>query len=134
MVHQDSGRATATILIADDRESNRALLQEILAGEGFNVVGAEDGAAAWEEFKHTRLDVMMPQLAGFDVCQKIKADPEARLTPVILVTALSGNSPHTSSGGCVRRSDHGKALQAGAVSSRSALHDGAGSAQGLVGP
>jgi putative two-component system response regulator len=53
-----------------------------------------DGAAAVEELSKTQvdlvlLDVMMPHLNGFEVCQKIKSNPEAYLIPVVLITALS---------------------------------------------
>jgi putative two-component system response regulator len=84
----------ANILIADDHEPNRALLQELLTAEGFSVTTAQDGADALECFARLKpdlvlLDVMMPVLNGFDVCQKIKQDPDTALTPVVLVTALS---------------------------------------------
>lgn len=84
----------ATILVADDHAENRDLFQEVLATAGFNVLVAEDGAAALQKFKHSKpdlvlLDVMMPHLNGFEVCARIKADKETYLTPVVLVTALS---------------------------------------------
>src|SRR5207302_2570949 len=54
-----------------------------------------DGAAALEELTRTPielvlLDVMMPHMSGFEVCEKIKSNPETYLLPVILITALSG--------------------------------------------
>jgi putative two-component system response regulator len=84
----------ATILVADDHAPNRDLLEEVLASAGFNVLLAEDGAAALQKFRRVKpdlvlLDVMMPHLNGFEVCARIKADKETYLTPVILVTALS---------------------------------------------
>ncbi|HUD54689.1 MAG TPA: HD domain-containing phosphohydrolase, partial [Terracidiphilus sp.] len=58
------------------------------------VVTVPDGAAAVEELTRTQvdlvlLDVMMPHLNGFEVCQKIKSNPETYLIPIVLVTALS---------------------------------------------
>jgi putative two-component system response regulator len=83
-----------TILIADDHAPNRVLFEEFLTAEGFNVVTTGDGAAALQEFQHSKpdlllLDVMMPHLNGFEVCESIKGNRETCLTPVILVTALS---------------------------------------------
>jgi putative two-component system response regulator len=58
------------------------------------VIAVPDGAAALEELNHVAadlvlLDVMMPHLNGFEVCERIKANPETYLIPVVLVTALS---------------------------------------------
>ena len=86
---------TGTILVADDQAANRELLEELLATQGFNVITASDGAEAIQQLSRTQvdvvvLDVMMPHLNGFEVCEKIKSDPSTYLIPVILVTALSG--------------------------------------------
>jgi len=86
--------SSGTILVADDHEPNRALFEEFLTAESFSVVTVADGAAALQEFHRSKpdlllLDVMMPRLNGFEVCEKIKASKETCLTPVILVTALS---------------------------------------------
>jgi putative two-component system response regulator len=83
-----------TILVADDQPANRELLDELLSSEGFNVLTAADGVAALEHLNLVNvdlvlLDVMMPELNGFEVCTKIKANPETYLIPVVLVTALS---------------------------------------------
>lgn len=85
---------SGTILVADDHEPNRLLFDELLTAAGFSVVTTADGAAALQEFHRRKpdlllLDVMMPHLTGFEVCEKIKANKETCLTPVILVTALS---------------------------------------------
>lgn len=94
MLLQPHQRITGTILVADDQPANRELLQELLTIEGFTVVTAEDGAAAFREYTRidpdiVLLDVMMPYLNGFEVCEKIKSNPETYLTPVVLITALS---------------------------------------------
>jgi putative two-component system response regulator len=83
-----------TILVADDNETNREILQEMLVAEGFSVVCAEDGADALQQFTQLKpdlvlLDVEMPHLNGFEVCRRIKQDPETCLVPVVLVTGLS---------------------------------------------
>jgi putative two-component system response regulator len=85
---------TGTILIADDQAANRELLTELLSTQGFNVITAAGGAEALDQLCRVQtdlvlLDVMMPELSGFKVCEKIKADPDTYLIPVILVTGLS---------------------------------------------
>jgi putative two-component system response regulator len=85
---------TGTILVADDQVSNRELLEELLAAEGFKVATVSNGVAALEQLSIVPidlvlLDVMMPHLNGFQTCEKIKANPETYLIPVILITALS---------------------------------------------
>jgi putative two-component system response regulator len=94
MLSQSHQPVTGTVLVADDKASNRELLEEILSAQGFKVVSVPDGAAALEKLSTLPvdlilLDVMMPRLSGFAVCQKIKSDPETYLTPVILITSLS---------------------------------------------
>ena len=85
---------TGTILVADDQASNRELLEELLTAEGFKVASVANGAAALEQLTTAPidlvlLDVMMPQLTGFQACEKIKSNPDTYLIPVILITALS---------------------------------------------
>ena len=94
MQYQSHQSVTGTILVADDQAANRELLDELLTTQGFRVVTVPDGAAAVEELTRTQvdlvlLDVMMPHLNGFEVCQKIKSNPETYLIPVVLITALS---------------------------------------------
>jgi putative two-component system response regulator len=86
--------SNATILVADDSEVNRELLSDILIGEGYKVVCAEDGTRALYEIENRAidlvlLDVLMPGMTGFDVCQSIKSRPETRFIPVVLVTGLT---------------------------------------------
>jgi len=91
---QSNQQVSGTVLVADDQVSNRELLDELLSSEGFNVLTCADGAAALEHLNLVNvdlvlLDVMMPHLNGFEVCTKIKANPDTYLIPVVLVTALS---------------------------------------------
>jgi putative two-component system response regulator len=81
------------VLVVDDVAANVELLRTWLMREGYSVVTASDGeeALAMVESTHPDLvlmDVMMPKLNGYDVCEKIKRNPATRLTPVVLVTAL----------------------------------------------
>jgi DNA-binding response OmpR family regulator len=85
---------SGTILVADDQLSNRELLSELLTTQGFKIITAADGAEALDQLSRVPtdlvlLDVMMPQLSGFEVCEKFKANPDTYLIPVILVTGLS---------------------------------------------
>lgn len=82
------------ILVVDDEPTNRVLLEELLEAQGYTVVTAEDGQQALEKFNGMEpdlvlLDVAMPKLSGFEVCRRLKGNPETRLTPVVLVTGLS---------------------------------------------
>ena len=81
-------------MVADDQAANRELLEELLITQGSRVIAVADGAAAIEELTRTQidlvlLDVMMPHLNGFEVCEKIKNNPDTYLIPVIMITALS---------------------------------------------
>lgn len=94
MLSRSNHPVTGTILVADDQASNRELFSELLTAQGFKVITAADGAEALEQLNRVPtdlvlLDVMMPQLNGFEVCEKIKANPDTYLIPVILVTGLS---------------------------------------------
>jgi putative two-component system response regulator len=94
MSYQSSQPTTGTVLVADDQASNRELMQELLSGEGFDVITAPDGVAALQELSRVQVDlvisdVLMPRMSGLEVCEKIKASPETYLIPVILVTSLS---------------------------------------------
>lgn len=82
------------ILVVDDDATNRELLQEFLVADGLQVVTAPDGRSSLEEFARLKpdlvlLDVNMPFLNGFEVCQRLKSNPDTRLTPIVLVTGLS---------------------------------------------
>src|SRR5580692_6281561 len=82
------------ILIVDDETGARAALEFLLRREGFEVRDAADGPAAIQECASFRpdlilLDIVMPGMDGFEVCRRIKATPEGRLTPVVLITGLS---------------------------------------------
>ena len=77
------------ILIADDNEDIREVLSTYVVKEGFEPIVAEDGIEAFETFKKCNpavvlLDIMMPGLDGYKVCQKIR---EISQVPIILITA-----------------------------------------------
>lgn len=83
----------AHILVVDDNEDNRTILQRRLERQGYTVECAEDGNRALEmvgaqPFDLVLLDVMMPEVDGYEVLQRIKEDPKTRDIPVIMISAL----------------------------------------------
>ena len=89
-------RSDYKILIVDDVVSNVLLLKILLTNEKFQVLTAANGNQCIEQTRKEKpdlilLDVMMPDLSGFDVAVILKKDPETRDIPIILLTAL--NSP-----------------------------------------
>ena len=86
------------LLIADDNLPNCELLDAVLSDQGHEVEFAHDGAETLEvaaaaaakgaPFDLVLLDIMMPKLSGYEVCQRMKADPALAATPVLMVTAL----------------------------------------------
>lgn len=83
----------AHILVVDDVEKNTRLLVDLLGAKGYRTSKASSGAEALELIARTApdlvlLDVMMPGMSGYEVCQKLRADPRHALLPVVLVTAL----------------------------------------------
>ncbi|HZW25930.1 MAG TPA: response regulator [Gallionella sp.] len=86
--------AAATILVVDDSQPNVKLLRLILTAAGYRVIGAYSGPEALEMLHRERpdamlLDVRMPGMSGYEVCRKVREDPEFSDLPVIMVTALS---------------------------------------------
>jgi len=83
-----------TILIVDDNSANLGVLSDALSQEGFEVRVAKSGKMALERVKYARpdlilLDVMMPEIDGFETCRRLQANPETTQIPVIFMTALS---------------------------------------------
>ncbi len=81
------------ILVVDDHPSSRMTAVALLSVEGYDVMEAESGSAALSQVFATNpdlilLDVMMPGMDGYEVCRRLKADEQTRLTPIVFVTAL----------------------------------------------
>ncbi len=82
------------ILTAEDQQHIRKLIEYKLTNCGYVVVAVEDGVQALEKARELlpaliMLDVMMPQMTGFEVLAALKADERTRSIPVLLVTAQS---------------------------------------------
>lgn len=80
------------ILVVDDEEDLVNFVKLRLQGNNYQVVAASDGEEALKVFAQEKpdlvlLDILMPKLDGFQVCQKLKADPAAANIPIIMLTA-----------------------------------------------
>ena len=89
----ERGSASGSLLIVDDNEANRALLARRLRRQGYTVSLAENGRQALEKLRARRfdlvlLDVIMPEMGGYHVLEKMKQDPLLRHLPVIMISAL----------------------------------------------
>ncbi|MDA9403892.1 PleD family two-component system response regulator [Bradyrhizobium sp. CCBAU 45389] len=98
---------SARILVVDDVPANVKLLEARLSAEYFDVMTASNGAEALAISRRAEcdiilLDVMMPDMDGFEVCRRLKSDPATHHIPVVMVTAL--DSP----------ADRNRGLEAGA--------------------
>ncbi|MEA3338337.1 MAG: adenylate/guanylate cyclase domain-containing protein [Chloroflexota bacterium] len=83
-----------TILVVDDTPAILLLLQKMLSGQGYEVCVADSGARALESVKASPpdlilLDIMMPEMSGFEVCECLKADAQTCDIPIIFISALS---------------------------------------------
>jgi DNA-binding response OmpR family regulator len=86
--------AKGTLLIVDDVPNNLKMLFTYLRDREFKIRIAQDGEDALEQIAYSKpdlvlLDVMMPKLDGFEVCRRLKANPETADIPVIFMTALT---------------------------------------------
>jgi adenylate cyclase len=82
------------ILAVDDNKQNLSLLERALTAAHYEVITAADGATALKLIQSAApdlvlLDVMMPGMSGYEVCQRIRANEATRLLPVVMLTALT---------------------------------------------
>lgn len=83
-----------TVLIVDDNLTHLAMLSDYLNADGFDTFRAQDGESALRQAKEEQpdiilLDILMPGLDGFEICQRLKAQAVTREIPVIFMTALT---------------------------------------------
>src|SRR4030095_4296464 len=88
---------SARILVVDDVPANVKLLEARLSAEYFDVLTASNGAEALDICSRSEcdiilLDVMMPDMDGFEVCRRLKSNPATHFIPVVIVTALDSPS------------------------------------------
>jgi len=84
---------SSTILIVDDQLSVRNILRALLAKQGYNLAFANNGQEALSQAAELTpdlilLDVMMPDMNGFEVCERLRADPHLAEVPIMMITAL----------------------------------------------
>lgn len=82
------------ILLADDEEDIKAVVSLFLQSKGYEVVTAFDGLAAIDMAKTEKpdlilLDVMMPVVNGYEVCERLKADEQTRSIPIVMLSAMA---------------------------------------------
>jgi adenylate cyclase len=80
------------ILVVDDLPRNIRLLEALLAPRGYKVIAAGSGGEALERIASERvdlvlLDVVMPEMSGFEVCRRLRTDESTRFLPVVMITA-----------------------------------------------
>jgi hypothetical protein len=92
----DTAIGVKNILVVDDDESIRELLTQELQSQGYSVETAKNGVEAIKSIKESRphliiLDVMMPEMSGFDVAAVIKGDPATADVPVIILSVVENS-------------------------------------------
>jgi two-component system cell cycle response regulator DivK len=95
------------ILVVEDQEDNLQILRDLLTSVGFEIIEAKDGeagvkAAVAERPNLILMDIQLPLLDGYEATRRIKADPDLRAIPIIVVTsyALSGDEEKARAAGC----------------------------------
>ena len=95
------------ILVVEDQEDNRRILHDLLTGAGFDLIEAENGKDAVASAQTGRpdlilMDIQLPLLDGYEATRRIKADPDLKSIPIIVVTsyALSGDEEKARLAGC----------------------------------
>ena len=83
-----------TILVIEDEEAQRLILQHNLKEAGYEVICAENGEIGWELIEDYRpdlivLDWMLPKLSGIELCRQIKSSAKTKNTPIIMLSARS---------------------------------------------
>jgi cyclic di-GMP phosphodiesterase len=94
MGEPSSGRRGQRILVVDDNPQTMALMLELLATRGYEVVAVPDAAQAEDQIRRELpdlilSDVIMPGKSGYELCRELKEDPATRLIPFVLITGLS---------------------------------------------
>jgi putative two-component system response regulator len=91
---EDSQHPEEKILLVDDKTTNLQILRDSLDGQGYKLLVAKDGKSALTIAQKTDpslilLDIMMPEMDGYEVCSRLKSDERTKHIPVIFVTAMA---------------------------------------------
>jgi putative two-component system response regulator len=92
-VAESQGRSSGTVLVIDDQAESHTTLSQALTPLGYQVLGALDGRAGLEIVRTKLpdvilLDLVMPNMDGFEVCRQLKSSQETQLIPVVFLTGL----------------------------------------------
>lgn len=95
------------ILVIEDQEDNRRIMRDLLTTKGYDVIESVDGLDGVKTAEIRRpdlilMDIQLPGIDGYEATRRIKANPEIRGTPIIVVTsyALSGDDVKAFQAGC----------------------------------
>ena len=93
------------ILIVDDESSMVSVLQRHVTNAGYEFEAATNGHEALEKIQHevpdlVMLDLMMPDMNGFEVCRRIRAEEKTKSLPVLIITALRSESDSSAAAAC----------------------------------
>ena len=95
------------ILVVEDQQDNRRIIRDLLTNAGFDMVEAENGEQAIASAQASRpdlilMDIQLPILDGYEATRRLKADPDLKSIPIIVVTsyALSGDEEKARLAGC----------------------------------
>jgi len=96
-----------SILVVEDQEDNRQILRDLLDNAGYAMFEAENGEEALAAVAKQRpdlilMDIQLPVMDGYEATRRLKADPDTRAIPIIVVTsyALSGDETKARAAGC----------------------------------
>ena len=94
---ESTGGQPWKILVADDNLQNLELIEAYLADLECTIIPAHDGEETLAAVEKERpdlllLDIMMPKVSGFEVCNKLKKNPETRDIPILMITSLHENA------------------------------------------
>ncbi len=100
-VPAESGRARATVLLAEDDRSLRRYLEVVLLRAGYEVLTAADGLEAMKALLSTHVDVVvtdavMPHLSGHELCRFLRNHPKLKSLPVVLLSGADADAPRPS--------------------------------------
>jgi two-component system cell cycle response regulator DivK len=98
---------TKMILVVEDQEDNRQILRDLLGASDYDMVEAENGQEALDAVARRKpdlilMDIQLPIMDGYEATRRIKANPEWKSIPIIVVTsyALSGDADKARAAGC----------------------------------
>ncbi len=89
---EEKSKVRPRVLIVDDVETNRYILRDIISEMGYQPILTENGLQALKMIQHAKpqlviLDIAMPQMDGYEVCERIKSNPLTRDIPIIFISA-----------------------------------------------